>query len=67
MTIYSNGVRIDFRTVADDDIGAQTVAASPATLALAAVATSTQTAVDALITDINDLKAKMRTAGLMAS
>jgi len=59
-------VEVDETAASDADLGAQTVVAAT-TDTSAAQLVSTQAAVDALIADLNDLKAKLRTAGLLAA
>lgn len=56
----------DETAAADADLGAQTVVAAT-TDTSAAQLVSTQAAFDAVIADLNDLKAKLRTAGLLTA
>lgn len=47
------------------DLGTQTITVGPALLTGAADGSTTQTALTNLVTDLNSLKAKLRTAGLL--
>ena len=51
----------------DGDLASQTVSNNPLLLIDAATATSVQTAITNIVNDLNDLKAKLRTAGVLAT
>lgn len=55
------------QAAADSDVGAQTISTVDVLGNTVALGASTQTAFNNLVADINDLKAKLRAAGLLAT
>ncbi len=63
----NSAANVGTQVASDADLGAQTIATVLVVADAVALGASVQTAINNIVADLNDLKSKMRTAGVLAA